>query len=423
VKSDAAPRNKLYLRENEELCSFSFAIKWRKFDIKDILNLIEKQERYRRSCINLIASENVISEATKYAYMNDFLHRYTLPELKYKGNRFFVEIEKMVELTFKELFKVNYVNLRPLSGTVANLVAFYSLLKLKDKILVIREKYGAHISHTSKGIAGLFNLTFRELPFNENIMNIDIPKAEDIIKKEKPKLVLVGASEMLFPVPLKELGELKKKYDFTLMYDAAHVLGLIAGKQFQPDITSFADIITSSTHKTFPSVQGGLIMTSDEKIAKKVEEASKNMIANFHAHRIPALLITALEMKKYGRAYARQIIKNAKSLAKTLDKFGFKVLAKDQGYTQSHQVIIRENDVEEKLDLLERSNIIASPCYYGIRFGTQEMTRFGMKEKEMEKIAEFIERVLIRKENPESIRKEVVEFRSKFQKLGYCFTI
>jgi glycine hydroxymethyltransferase len=166
-------------------------------------------------------------------------------------------------------------------------------------------------------------------------------------------------------------------------------------------------------------------MTNDKKIAKKVKEKTRNLIANFHAHKIPALAITALEMKKYGKAYAEQTIKNAKILARMLDEFGFKVIAKELDYTESHQVIMEENDTDEKLNLLEKSNIIANDCPLnqskGIRFGTQEMTRFGMKEKEMEKIAEFIERILIEKESPFTVKSEVIEFRSNFQELKYCF--
>jgi glycine hydroxymethyltransferase len=290
---------------------------------------------------------------------------------------------------------------------------------------VIKKENGSHISHSNDGIAGLCNLVIKELPFDKDVMNIDVAKSEEMIAREKPRLVLVGASEMLFPIPLKELAELKERYGFILMYDAAHVLGLIAGKQFQSDIAKYADIITSSTHKTFPSVQSGLIMTNDKKIAKKVKEKTRNLIANFHAHKIPALAITALEMKKYGKAYAEQTIKNAKILARMLDEFGFKVIAKELDYTESHQVIMEENDTDEKLNLLEKSNIIANDCPLnqskGIRFGTQEMTRFGMKEKEMEKIAEFIERILIEKESPFTVKSEVIEFRSNFQELKYCF--
>jgi len=226
------------------------------------------------------------------------------------------------------------------------------------------------------------------------------------------------------------------KVGAKIVYDAAHVFGLIAAGYFQNPLSEGADIITSSTHKTFPGPQGGIILGNiDNNLAKKIQKGVfPKFSSNHHLHRVPALHVALMEMKKYGKNYASQIIKNSKALAKELNRFGFDVLGERKGFTESHQVVVdveKHGRGERVALLLEKANIILNKNIIvrdkmnaknpsGIRMGVQEMTRFGMKETEMKRIAEFIKRVVLNKENPETIKKEVIKFRKKFQKVRYC---
>ena len=239
------------------------------------------------------------------------------------------------------------------------------------------------------------------------------------------------------PHPVKELAEFGKDAGAKIVYDGAHVLGLIAGKTFQDPLREGADVITASTHKTFPGPQGGIILSNMEKEDwKKVQNAVfPGLVSNHHLHRLPALAITLMEMLSFGKDYAGQIVKNAKMLAKKLDSGGFKVLWKERGYTQSHQIVAdtrSQGGGKWVAEALEKANIIinknllpwddvnnpADPS--GVRIGVQEMTRFGMKENEMNKIGDFISRVCMKKEDPAQVGKEVSEFRKGFTEVKYA---
>lgn len=249
---------------------------------------------------------------------------------------------------------------------------------------------------------------------------------------------MLGRSMFLFPEPIKEI---RKHTDAIIVYDAAHVFGLIYAGFFQDPFKEGADIITSSTHKTFPGPQGGLILGNPKlsaKIWRKIQNAIfPGIVSNHHIFRLPSLAITALEMNKFGNTYANQIIKNAKALAQNLYDFGFKVLAKEEGFTQSHQVILdvkefgggkivaekleKVNIIVNKIALPKDKDIVATQNPSGIRIGVQEVTRIGMKEREMAKIALFFKEILIDKKKLEKIKEKVSSFRKSFQKIHYCF--
>jgi glycine hydroxymethyltransferase len=246
----------------------------------------------------------------------------------------------------------------------------------------------------------------------------------------------LGGSVILFPQPIKEIKEICQKTGTKIIYDAAHVFGLITAGFFQKPLKEGADIITSSTHKTFPGPQGGLILGNIEKeLQKKIQrKVFPGVLSNHHLHRIPALYITLMEMKKFGKDYASQIIKNAKTLAKELFDLGFDVFGEKLGFTKSHQVLVEASVLgggDFVAKLCERANIILNKNVLftqkidiknpnGIRIGVQEMTRFGMKEKEMKEIARLMKRLILDRESPEKIKKEVVELRRSFQTVKYC---
>ena len=407
--------------------------------IGEVVHLTRLHDLWRKyECINLIASENIMSPKAEELYINDMMHRYAegLPFKRYyQGHKYLDEVEVKAQQLMAGLFNAAHVDLRPLSGTIANLAVFVAFLENGNKVAALDVPHGAHVSHTIHGALGLRDVEVLQLPFDKERMNIDVDKAVKLVEQEKPDMIILGASLFLFPHPVKEISDAAKSYGGLVVYDAAHVLGLIAGKQFQQPFEEGADVVTSSTHKTFPGPQGGVIMAAEHVDFERVQKAIfPKLVCNHHIHRLPALAQTAWEMWRYGEAYARQTIKNAKALAEKLSELGFKVLAEEHGFTESHQVVI---DVREygggkvNAEKLEANNIIANKNMIpgggassetmknpsGLRIGPQGMKRWGCKEKDMEAIAEFIPRVVVKEEN---VKDDVMEFRKSFREVSYC---
>lgn len=294
--------------------------------------------------------------------------------------------------------------------------------------------YGGHISHAKVSAAGIAGLKTISHPFDKDIMNIDIDAMNKKILEEKPKIVLFGGSLFLFPHPVKEAREAADEVGAKIMYDAAHVLGLIAGGQFQQPIAEGADLMMGSTHKSFPGPQGGIILSHKENKEVIDNAVFPGVVSNHHLHHLAGLGIASAEMLEFGQDYAKQIVKNSKALAQSLYERGFDVLCEELGFTESHQLAINvsnirsasdiahdlaNNDVILNKNLLPGDNVDDSDNPSGLRIGTQEITRRGLKEKEMDEVAEFIKRVAVDKEN---IKDEVREFMDQYTTVHYSFS-
>ncbi len=409
--------------------------------VGEILDIVRQHNVWRRfETINLIASENVMSPLAEYVYLNDMMGRYaegpTGAKL-YQGTKYMDILERICEELLSKLFNSKFVDIRPVSGTVANIAALYAVTEAGDLVASLPISAGAHISHRKVGAVGVLRLKTVDLPWNSEIFNIDVDKAVKIIEEYKPKVVILGGSVYLFPHPIKEISDAAHSVNAVVIHDSAHVLGLIAGRVFPNPLEHGCDIMTASTHKTFPGPQGGVIFTNNEELSKKIENAVfPGVTSNYHQHRYPSLAITTIEMMIFGEQYAKQIVKNAKRLAEALYERGFKVLGENLGFTQSHQVLIDVRDLgggEKCAKLLEEANIIVNKNMLpgdknpqnpsGIRIGVQEVTRWGFKEEDMEVIAEFMTDILIRGKDPKTIRHKVVEFRKRFREVKYGFSI
>ena len=414
-----------------------------------ILSCVENQNRWRRKeCLNMIASENVMSPLAEKLFVSDFEGRYNEHEVKvkegklefvthYQGLKYAVEIEMLCDEIFSKRFHTPFVDTRAISGSVANLCVYRAFLKPGDVFVSPGLTAGGHVSSTKYGIAGSIGLRDVEMVFDEKEMVCDVEKTVKLIKELNPKLIMLGRSVFLFPEPIKELREAISS-EIKIIYDAAHVFGLIYAGEFQKPLEEGADIITASTHKTFPGPQGGIIIGNknlDEKDWKKIlNSIFPGTISNHHIHRLPSLAITALEMNEFGEDYAKQTIKNAQAFAQAMYELGFKVLCPEKGFTRSHQVLI---DVRElgggKLvaEKMEENNIIINKIGLpwdkdkdvtqnpsGVRIGLQELTRWGMKEKDMSIVAKFYEKILMKGLN---VKEEVIELKNQFQEIKYCF--
>lgn len=405
----------------------------------EIARLIREHNEMMRNSIPLIASENLTSKAVRMCYLSDFGHRYAegkVGERYYSGCKFIDEVEKIaIELT-KKLFEVDYANVQPISGVVANLAAFFAFTDPGDTIFSISVPCGGHISHDRMSAAGLRGLRVFYYPFDIEEMNIDVDGTEKLAKDLKPKLFVLGSSLILRRQPTKEIKEIAEKIDAKVMFDASHVLGLIAGKAYPNPIKEGADVLTASTHKTFFGPQRALILSS-ERYAKRIDKAVfPGVVSNHHLHSLAGYAIAAMEMLEFGEAYAKQIVRNAKKLAETLYDLGYKVLGESFGFTETHQIAVDVRELGggdrvarklEEVGIILNKNLLpwdsvevaANPS--GIRIGVQEVTRLGMKEEEMLAIAEFIDCTLRNKKSIEEIRREIREFRKNFQTIKFAF--
>ena len=405
-----------------------------------VLDLVKVHNRWRRlESINLIASENVMSPLAEYVYLNDMEGRYaegTLGNRYYQGTKYIDALEGLLTDLMKQLFHAKFVDVRPISGTIANTAVYAALTEPGDTIFSIPIPAGSHISHRATGAPGVLRLKVMNLPWNNDEFNVDIDKSIKLIREVKPKIVILGGSVYLFPHPVRELLDAVHEVNAILLHDSAHVLGLIAGRVFPNPLELGADVMTSSTHKTFPGPQGGVIFTNNEELFSKIQRAVfPGLTSNYHHHRYAATAVTAIEMIKFGEAYAKQIVENARTLAEELHALGFNVVAENKGFTSTHQVLVdvaKLGGGAKSAALLEEANIIVSKTALpwdkafrgelsGLRLGVQEMTRFGMGKDEMKAIAEFMARVLIKGEDPDNVRKEVIEFRREFTMIKYGF--
>ncbi len=409
---------------------------------KYVLKNVREHQDWFKDSIPLIASENVPSPLVRELLTSDFHNRYAegLPGARYyQGNIYVDDVERLgIELA-KKLFKSKYADLRPTSGTTANLGMFFALAEPGDHYTSYDVADGAHISSAKFGGAGLRGLVEKTYPFNEEEMNLDIDETIKVIKEWKPKIALFGCSVYLFPTPLKELQEAFDETGTFVVYDGAHVLGLIAHGRFQDPLREGAEVITGSTHKTFPGPQGGILISNprDKEMEEKlIYGIFPGVLSNHHLHHMAAKVISLAEHIEFGAQYADQVIKNAKALASALSEEGFKLLAEGKGYTKSHTIVmdVRELGGAAKLvEDLEAANIITNKNLLpwddvdmamnpsGIRLGSQELTRVGMKEDDMKEVAKLFREICIDKKEISEVKRKVKDFKSEFTTVQYCF--
>jgi len=426
-------------------------------DTKDIFAIVEKQNQWRgRQCINLIASENTPSQAVRSIQLNDFMGRYaeghpnTPDKINryYQGTQYIDEIETMAGREIRELFHCAQAEVRPYSGNNANAAIALAYLRGGDTVIVNSTDAGGHISHNFFGVMGrriqtrgqvlkagkANSVPLHFFPLTEDHYHIDVAKTVELIEKVKPNMLIMGKSLYLFPDPVKELAPLCRELEIPILYDGAHVLGLIAGGQFHDPLAEGATWLTGSTHKTFPGPQRGVILSNlDAEGEKKYWGAADRGVfpgtsSNHHLYSLPALLVAVREMKAHGRAYAAQICKNAVALAKSMEACGIPVEAREFGYTRSHQIAVNvssfgggvkaalaleANDIICNYNMLPGDSDPMNPS--GLRLGTPEMTRFGMKEEDFATLGALMADAIKGKK----VKDQVNKLRALFTDMQY----
>ncbi len=335
-------------------------------------------------------------------FMTDLGNRYSAPDKFYRGTRFLDEVQALAEDVARRVFNARYADVRPLSGHTADMAVLLSLTQKGDSILTVDPQDGGYpgISHLGLGrLLGLKNLYFA---YDDELVNIDVKETRRIIEGEDPRVIFFGSSFIPFPHPTREVSDASSSA--TCVYDGSHVMGLIAGGEFQDPLREGCSLLIGSTHKSLPGPQGGIIISNNEEaFSLATGSIHPGMIDNIHWNRVAALAVTLIEMMQFGKMYARNVVRNSQALGKALDERGVKLRGKAQGYSKSHQLLLDYD--QRKLQAfalrLEQANIIVDN---GGRIGTSEMTRMGYGVHEMEEVAELLSLVLLGKK-PASFTK------------------
>ena len=398
---------------------------------RELVGLLGRHEAWRARCLNLIASENVLSPAVHAVLDSDLVHRYAdftgrdLSASRYRGTRFVVEIEREVEQLARRVFRTTQVEFRPLSGHVAGAAVLMALCRPGDVVLEVGRDGGGHREAGKFGASELAHLDVRHLPIDSHRYNVDAAATAALVEESRPRVVILGSSNFLFPHPVREvrqaLAGLPESY---LVYDASHVLGLLAGGRFQDPLGEGADLVFGSTHKTLPGPQGGLIFSDRADLMTRISAAVyPGLVTNHHPFRLPALGMALAEMLAFGAAYADQTIANSQALGAALTAAGIPCVHDGSSppagprYSASHTLLLRVaafGTADVVAGRLEAAGIIttggALPEHLGgegIRVGTQEVTRRGLLETDMPAVGCLIAEAIRGDRPSEAIAEDV----------------
>jgi glycine hydroxymethyltransferase len=399
---------------------------------------LARHEQYMdRECLSLYAGTNVLNPRAAQLLASSVGSRPSLgyPGAKYEmGMQHAEQIEIMAAELLKELFGCAYAEFRVGSGSLANLYAYMACAKPGDQIMAFADSAAGHVTHHQAGAAGLYGLQIHEVPYDPAQMTIDVAGLRAAAERIRPKLIIIAGSMCLFPYPVAEARAVADAVGAYLMYDAAHMSGLIAGGAFQQPLAEGAHLMTSSTYKSFGGPPSGMILTNEPELARRLDAiAYPGLTANFDLGKTAALVVAMLDLREHGRAYAQMCIANAQALAAALDAAGLPVhRVAGRGYTASQHVAIHAHAYgggTAGSRVLERANILTSGIelplapvpgdFNAIRIGTQEITRWGMAPGDMPAVAELIARLMVAGEPPERVRPDVVALRARFQELHF----
>jgi len=320
---------------------------------------------------------------------------------------------------------------------LGNLTVYHALAQPGDTVMTAAQPFGGHSSNRADGPAGTRGLNIVDVPFDPVELEVDLDAFAAIARQVKPKLVVMGMSMTLFPLPVRRMSEIIAEWGGQFIFDGAHQAGLIAGGKFQDPLNEGAAALTGSAGKTFSGPQSGMIMWNDPALTKPLTDAIfPALVATHQVNRVAALAVAAAEMIEYGSVYMAQIVKNAQALGRALAERGIPMVAAGRGFTRTHQVIADVKqfggglEVAHRLaeaSLITNKNLIPGdgpedwdrPS--GLRLGTIEVTRLGWLEAEMGTIADLMARVLVEGEDPAVVRRDVEDFRLPYQDFYYNF--
>ena len=399
----------------------------------EVYNAIVEEEKRQEEGIELIASENFVSKAVMEAAGSVFTNKYAegYPEKRYYGGCANADtVEQLAIDRLKKIFGAKFANVQPHSGSQANMGVYVSLLEAGDKILGMGLSSGGHLTHGYKINFSGKNYVGIEYGLNPETEMLDYDEIRRLAIQEKPQIIVAGASAYSRVIDFKKFREIADEVGAYLMVDMAHIAGLVAAGE-HPNPMEYADIVTSTTHKTMRGPRGGIILTNNEEIAKKIDKAIFPGIQGGPLMHIIAAKAVAFKeaLSPEFKEYQKQVVKNAKAMADALVKGGLRIVS---GGTDNHLMLVdlRPKGVTGKMaeEGLEKAGITCNKnsipndpekpfITSGVRLGTPAITARGMKEDEAVQIAEMIIKVLENVNDDEKIaevRNEVLKLTEKF---------
>ncbi len=399
----------------------------------EVYNAIVEEEKRQEEGIELIASENFVSKAVMEAAGSVFTNKYAegYPEKRYYGGCANADtVEQLAIDRLKKIFGAKFANVQPHSGSQANMGVYVSLLEAGDKILGMGLSSGGHLTHGYKINFSGKNYVGIEYGLNPETEMLDYDEIRRLAIQEKPQIIVAGASAYSRVIDFKKFREIADEVGAYLMVDMAHIAGLVAAGE-HPNPMEYADIVTSTTHKTMRGPRGGIILTNNEEIAKKIDKAIFPGIQGGPLMHIIAAKAVAFKeaLSPEFKEYQKQVVKNAKAMADALVKGGLRIVS---GGTDNHLMLVdlRPKGVTGKMaeEGLEKAGITCNKnsipndpekpfITSGVRLGTPAITARGMKEDEAVQIAEMIIKVLENVNDDEKIaevKNEVLKLAENF---------
>jgi len=391
---------------------------------------------HEHDCINLNPGTNAMNPKAEALLASGLGSR---PSLGYPGDKYEMGLEAIEKIEViaaelaAEIFGARFAEIRVASGAMANLYAFMATTRPGDKIIAPPPEIAGHVTHHGAGVAGLYGLEILAAPVDAGGYTVDLDALRDLALAQCPALITIGGSMNLFPHPVREIRAIADEVGAWLLYDAAHMSGMIAGQAWQQPLAEGAHLMTMSTYKSLGGPPSGLVLTNEAELAERLDRiAFPGMTANFDAAKSASLAMALLDWKAHGVAYARTMAETAKALALALAGEGVTVYAAGRGCTESHQLALEAAPLgggQNAAKRLRRANILSCGIglpgaavegdLNGLRLGTPEIVRWGMEAKDMPELAKLIVRALKAQDAPESLAPEVTAFRRRFTKMHF----
>ncbi|MEM7169083.1 MAG: aminotransferase class I/II-fold pyridoxal phosphate-dependent enzyme [Pseudomonadota bacterium] len=390
---------------------------------------------HEKDCFNLNPAANVMNPAAEAVLAAGLGSR---PSLGYPGDKYEMGLEAIQEIEViaaqlaAEIFQACHVEIRVASGAMANLYAFMATCCPGDPVIVPPATIGGHVTHRGNGCAGLFGLDIHEAPIDGDGYSVDLDALADLARRVRPKLITIGGSLNLFPHPVPQIREIADSVGAKVLFDAAHLCGVIAGGAWPNPLQEGAHLMTMSTYKSLGGPAGGLLVSNDAAISERLDKiAFPGMTANFDAAKSAALALTLLDWREFGAAYAQEMVRVAKTFAYCLSSLGVPVFAKARDFTQSHQFAVEAAGYgggQCAAKALRKAGFLTCGIglplppvdgdMNGLRIGTPEIVRWGVTARSIEPIAVLLAKAL-GSDDPSAHFEKVSALRQQYDRL--CF--
>lgn len=396
----------------------------------------ENRAIHEERCVNLNPATNVMNPRAEALLASGLGTR---PSLGYPGDKYEMGLEAIEQIEVfaaqlaAEIFHASYAEIRVPSGAISNLYSFMATCDPGDRIIAPPGDIGGHITHHRAGAAGLYRLEIHEAPVNASGYSVDLDRLREQARALRPKLITIGGSLNLFAHPVSAIRGIADEVGAKVLFDAAHLSGMIAGGSWPQPLSEGAHLMTMSTYKSLGGPPSGLIVTNDAELAERLDKiAYPGLTANFDVAKSAALAVSLLDWRVHGRAYARAMRDSAQALASVLANADIPIFAATRGYTDSHQFAIeaaRYGGGQTAAKLLRHANILSCGIglpgrkvegdLAGLRLGTPETTRWGMNADHMRELGGLLVRALSGKEDLSAVAADVTAFRRQFKTLMY----